>query len=175
MDRQEEVKTKLQKVRTWLDTAGLEGIVLTSQANFAWLTGGGINYVYVADAAGEASILVSSSPVYLMTNNIEMRRLLEEEVPGLPFQAIHWKWHQRDNAKELVVDLCDLSKAVSDLNSLGLPPAPSGFTQLRHTMLPPGNRALPALRVRCSTVRGDRLFWSQARRCGIRRGGIPGL
>ncbi len=137
MDRQEEVRAKLQLVRTWLEAAGLEGIVLTSQANFAWLTGGGNNYVCVGDAAGEASLLVTSSQVYLLTNNIELHRLLEEEVAGLPFQAIHWKWHQRDKAKELVADLCNLSKAVSDLGSLGLPPASTGFAELRYTLLPP--------------------------------------
>ena len=137
MDRQEEVKAKVQRVRTWLERAGLEGMVLTSQANFAWLTGGGSNYVYVGDAAGEASLLVTSSQVYLLTNNIELRRLMDEEVAGLPFQPIHWKWHQRDKAKELVADLCDLSKAVSDLGSLGLPPASAGFTELRYTLLPP--------------------------------------
>ena len=137
MDRQEEVNTKLQRVRTWLETAGLEGIVLTSQANFAWLTGGGSNYVYVGDAAGEASLLVTRSQVYLLTNNIELQRLLEEELAGLPFQVIQWKWHQMNKAKELVAELCKLSRTVSDLGSLGLPPASSGFTELRYTMLPP--------------------------------------
>ena len=137
MDRQEEVKAKIQLVRDWLETAGLEGIALTSQANFAWLTGGGSNYVYVGDAAGEATLLVTSNQVYLLTNNIEFRRLLEEEVAGLPFQAIHWKWHQMDKAKEIVADLCDTSKSVSDLGSVGLPKAPSDFTELRFTMLPP--------------------------------------
>ena len=56
---------------------------------------------------------------------------------GLPFKAIHWKLHQRDKAKELVADRCNLDKAVSDLGSLGLPPASTGFTELRYTMLPP--------------------------------------
>lgn len=98
MDRPEEVQAKLQRVRAWLETAGLEGLVLTSQANFAWLTGGGSNYVYVGDAAGEASLLVTSSRIYLLTNNIELRRLLEEEVAGLPFQAIQWKWYQVESS-----------------------------------------------------------------------------
>ena len=137
MDRQEEVRTKLQRVRSWLEVAGLEGIVLASQANFAWLTGGGNNYVYVGDAAGEASLLVTISQAYLLTNNIELNRLLEEEMAGLPFQGIYWNWHQRDKAKELVADLCNLSKAVSDLGSFGLPPASTDFTELRYTMLPP--------------------------------------
>ena len=61
MNRQEEVEAKLQIVRNWLEAGGHEGIVLTSQANFAWLTGGGNNYVSLGDAAGEASILVTPS------------------------------------------------------------------------------------------------------------------
>ncbi len=80
MNRQEEVQAKLDRVRTWLEGAGLEAVVLSSQANFAWLTGGGNNYVYVGDAAGEASLLVTQDQAYLLTNNIELRRLLEEEV-----------------------------------------------------------------------------------------------
>ncbi len=86
MDREEEVKVKLQMVRTWLEAGGLEGIVLTSQANFAWLTGGANNYVYVGDAAGEASLLVTPRRSYLLTNNIEAPRLREEEVVDLPFE-----------------------------------------------------------------------------------------
>ena len=54
MDRLEEVQTKLQLIRKWLGESGLEAIVVNSQANFAWLTGGGNNYVYTGDAAGAA-------------------------------------------------------------------------------------------------------------------------
>ena len=71
MDRKEEVEVKLQIVRTWLEAGGLDGIVLTSQTNFAWLTGGGNNYVSLGDAAGEASLLVTPRRSYLLSNNIE--------------------------------------------------------------------------------------------------------
>ena len=77
---------KLQMVRTCLEAGGLEGIVLTWQSNFAWLTGGANNYVYVGDAAGEASLLVTPRRSYLLTNNIEAPRLREEEVVDLPFE-----------------------------------------------------------------------------------------
>ncbi len=137
MNRQEEVEAKLDRVRAWLERAGLEAVVLSSQANFAWLTGGGNNYVYVGDAAGEASLLVTQDQAYLLTSNIELRRLLEEEVAGLPFEPVDWKWYRRDEAHERVALLCNVSKAVSDLGSLNLPPAPEGFRELRYTMLPP--------------------------------------
>ena len=137
MNRQEEVEAKLDRVRTWLEGAGLEAVVLSSQANFAWLTGGGNNYVYLGDAAGEASLLVTQDQAYLLTNNIELRRLLEEEVAGLPFEPVDWKWYRRDEANERVARLCNVSRAVSDLGSLNLPSAPDGFRELRYTMLPP--------------------------------------
>ena len=105
INRQEEVQAKLDRVRTWLEGAGLEAVVLSSQANFAWLTGGGNNYVYVGDAAGEASLLVTQDQAYILTNNIELRRLLEEEVEGLPFEPVDWKWYRRDEANERLARL----------------------------------------------------------------------
>ena len=137
MDRQEEVKVKLQMVRSWLEAGGLESILLASQANFAWLTGGGNNYVYVGDAAGEAALLVTLDRSYLLSNNIEAPRLREEEVVDLPFEPVTWNWYQREQAQEAVARLCDRSRAVSDLGSFGLPPAPGDFAELRYTLLPP--------------------------------------
>ena len=127
MNRREEVQIKLESVRAWLQRNSLEALLINSQANFAWLTGGGENYVYVGDAAGEAYLLVVPDRAYLLTNNIEARRLQEEEVAGLPFEAVVWPWHRGGAAKETVVGLCDVSKAVSDLGSLGLPKVSDGF------------------------------------------------
>ena len=91
MDRQEEVRVKLQMVRNWLEAGGLKGIVLTSQTNFAWLSGGGNNYVSLAErcSAGEASLLVTACRSYLLTNNIEAPRLREEEVGESPWRPSH--------------------------------------------------------------------------------------
>ena len=140
-DRLEEVQNKLESVRSWLQRNGLEALLINSQANFAWLTGGGNNYVYVGDAAGEAYLLVVPDGAYLLTNNIEVRRLQEEEVAGLPFEAVTWSWRRQSDAKEKLASLCKVSKAVSDLGSLGLPPVPEGlidgFNELRYTMSPP--------------------------------------
>lgn len=135
MNRQEEVQIKLESVRTWLRRNGLEALLINSQANFAWLTGGGENYVYVGDAAGEAYLLIVADRAYLLTNNIEALRLQEEEVPGLPFDPIVWPWDRGGCAKEKVASLCDISKVASDLGSLGLPKVPDGFNELRFTML----------------------------------------
>ncbi|RUA23544.1 MAG: hypothetical protein DSY79_02060, partial [Chloroflexi bacterium] len=137
MNRREEVQIKLESVRAWLQRNRLEALLINSQANFAWLTGGGENYVYVGDAAGEAYLLVVPDRAYLLTNNIEVRRLQEEEVPGLSFEAVVWPWHRDGDAREKMAGLCDVSKAASDLGALGLPKVPDGFNELRYTMSPP--------------------------------------
>ena len=161
MDRQEEVKTKLDTVRSWLEAAELETVVLTSQVNFAWLTGGGSNHVGIGDAAGRSSLVITPDRVYLLSSNIEVRRVMEEEVAGLPFEAVSWKWYRSDEAKGNVARLCDVSKAVSDLGSWGLPLASDGLTELRYTMLPPeieryrslGVGAAQAIEITCTNAR----------------------
>ena len=135
MDRQEEVRVKLQIVRAWLEAGGMEGVVLTSVANFAWLTGGGNNYVSVGDTAGEASLLVTPLRSYLLTNNIEGRRLREEELIDLPFEPVTWNWYQSTNSRETVARLCNLSKVVSDVGSFDLPLAPRSFAEHRYTLM----------------------------------------
>ena len=160
MDRLEEVQTKIESVRTWLQRNGLEALLINSQANFAWLTGGGQNYVYVGDAAGEAYLLVALDRTYLLTNNIEARRLQDEEVADLPFEAVTWSWHKADAARKKLTSLCNVSKAVSDLSSLGLAMAPDGFNELRYTMSPPeieryrslGQEAAQAVEAVCLSV-----------------------
>ena len=137
MTRLEEVQNKLESVRAWLRREGQEALLINSQANFAWLTGGGENYVYIGDAAGEAYLLIVPDRTYLLTNNIEVRRLQDEEVTSLPFEAVTWSWRRGGDAGERVASLCDVSKAVSDLGSLGLPKVSDGFNELRYTMSPP--------------------------------------
>ena len=144
MKRSEEVQTKIDLVRGWLQRHGMESLLINSQANFAWLTGGGGNYVYFGDAAGIAFLLVTPNRAYLLTSNIETRRLQEEQVADLPFDAVAWPWHDRDSARQRIAGLCDVSKAVSDLGSLGLPKVSDGFlggflggfNELRYTMSP---------------------------------------
>ena len=137
MDRQAELEAKLQMVRPWLTAAGLDCIILTSQTNFAWLTCGGHNHVSLGDSAGVASLVVTKSREYLLSNNIEMSRLLEEEVKGLSFEPVIWTWHETDQGRDQAARLCDMSRAVSDVGLYGLPTAPGSFAELRYAMLPP--------------------------------------
>jgi Xaa-Pro dipeptidase len=129
--RAEEVDTKLVATRAVLAQKGWTGVLLLSQANFAWVTGGGRSHVSIGEAAGVAAVLVTPDDAYVLTTNIELRRIVEEEVAGLPFQTVDYPWHQQDGQLKQLNELCDMSRAVSDLNPTD---TPGELAELRYVM-----------------------------------------
>jgi hypothetical protein len=70
-----------------------------------------------------------------LTPNIELHRLLDEEVGGLPFEPHEWPWHEPDQAWRLVHRLGGSDGLVADLPE-GSIQADAGFASLRYTLLP---------------------------------------
>jgi len=96
MDRRGEFEAKLTRVRGFMAEKGYDGVALTTQANYAWLTCGGDNHVAMASEGGVAYLLVTADAVYLMTNNIEAGRQRDEEIADLPIQVHEQMWHDED-------------------------------------------------------------------------------
>jgi Xaa-Pro aminopeptidase len=92
MGVEHEVAVKEARVRAFLDEAGYDALALSTQANFAWVTGGGDNHVVLAADGGVASVLITREAKYVVTNNIEAGRIMAEEVAGLDFQprVVNW-------------------------------------------------------------------------------------
>jgi Xaa-Pro aminopeptidase len=123
-------------VRKWAGERDIEGVLIGSQAGFAWISGGGHSHISIGESGGVASILVTADQVYLLTSNIELRRLFDEEVPGLPFEGVEWLWHERDRVGKIVAELCDQARSVSDLGQFGLAEADPSLAALRFTLHP---------------------------------------
>ncbi|MGD2157073.1 MAG: M24 family metallopeptidase [Anaerolineales bacterium] len=88
-----ELNTKLSKINALLASHNLEALLIQKVNNFAWLTGGGASYVNTADSVGAASLLITPSKRYLITNNIEATRLRAEgrlENQGWEFVVSEW-------------------------------------------------------------------------------------
>ncbi|MDP8937949.1 MAG: M24 family metallopeptidase [Actinomycetota bacterium] len=136
MNRVEEVEAKLDRVRTWLGSRSLDGVVLGSQTGFAWITAGGDNHVALGDAAGVASVLVTPGGAWLLSDNIEGPRMLAEEVAGLPLEPVEWPWVEPGSVAAAVARLCPGDRVASDTMAHGLPPA-DGVDRLRRALLPP--------------------------------------
>lgn len=131
------MEAKLARVRAWLEAGDAGAVLLTSQAAFAWITAGGRNHVALGEEAGIAWVLVTSDAAHLLTSTIELPRMLDEEVRGLPLDAVAFPWHDQARAVDLVAERCDLSAAVSELGTLGLPRADPSLVALRHTLVEP--------------------------------------
>src|SRR4051812_34523900 len=83
-------------------TEKLAGILINSQPNFAWLTCGGRNGIDQSRETGAASVLVTSDgKCFLLANNIEIPRLLEEEVSESEFAAVEFAWQEEKARHEL--------------------------------------------------------------------------
>ncbi len=101
MTRIEEVETKLQKVRAFIDEAGLGAMILETRANFAWLTAGGMSHVALPSETGVGDLVVTDEAQYLLTNNIEAPRFEDEEIGDLPFEIHYMQWDEADTGEML--------------------------------------------------------------------------
>lgn len=101
MTRLEEVQAKLEQVREFLAARGLDAVTLSTRANFAWLTAGGMNHVALGSALGVATIVVTRHAQYILTDNIEAGRIEDEETGELPFEIRYMQWDEADAAEML--------------------------------------------------------------------------
>jgi len=99
----DEFNEKQKKIRSLFDTHGVDALLIRQSGSFAWATCGADSFINRADLLGVASLLITRSNIYLVTNNIEVNRLMEEE--GLANQG----WEPQ------VTPWYELSTAVSEL------------------------------------------------------------
>lgn len=88
-----DISGKLSLLRDLAVRHALDAILLQRVSSIAWATGGASAYVNVACSKAEASLLVTGNNQYLITNNIETRRLEKEErltAQGWDFQITPW-------------------------------------------------------------------------------------
>ncbi len=137
MTKAQEFEHKLGRLRQWMDQAGLGAVVLTTQANFAWLCCGADNHVVTASEAGAAWLVVTGEGVHLVTNNIEAPRLADEEIGGLGIEIHEQPWHDEDR-EGLVRELAGGRPVASDGPQPSFAQAAGQqIARLRFQLLPP--------------------------------------
>lgn len=88
-----EIDHKVDRLARLAARRGLGGILLNTQPNFSWLTGGRSNRIDGSRESGGGSLLVSArGERFVVANNIEMPRLLEEALTGLGFSPCEYAW-----------------------------------------------------------------------------------
>ncbi|MCX6374578.1 MAG: M24 family metallopeptidase, partial [Armatimonadetes bacterium] len=97
----QEVAEKDNRVRGILSSQGLSALVLTTQANFAWFTCGGDNRVANGTDLGGTSIIITPDAKYVVCDNIEAPRILDEELAGQGFEFVTYNWWESSLADEI--------------------------------------------------------------------------
>lgn len=99
-----EIQTKTERIVELLDKENLGGVLLNAQHNFAWMTGGASNGIDLSRENGAASIFVSrNGKRYALANNIEMSRLLSEEIATNDFEPIEFTWQDEKSVTDLLI------------------------------------------------------------------------
>lgn len=100
-----EFEEKKSRVIAFLHRDGLEAVVLNSQHNFAWITSGASNGIDMSRENGAASVLVATDGrTFLLANNIEMPRMLSEQVEGLGLEPVEYSWQSEKFSAATVRD-----------------------------------------------------------------------
>jgi Xaa-Pro aminopeptidase len=79
MGSSDEIREKERRVRELMQAKGLAAILLKRQANFSWMTAGGLNLVGITTEVGVASLLITENSKFVICSNIEAPRMIREE------------------------------------------------------------------------------------------------
>ena len=102
----EEINEKTERLVAFCAAEGLAGVLVNSQPNFSWLSGGGTNGIDMSREAGVSTLFVRrDGRRFILANNIEMERMLAEQVNGQDHEPIEFPWEQEKGNTALVLDL----------------------------------------------------------------------
>lgn len=131
-----ELDIKRRRLSDYLSRHGLDGVLLSTRAWFAWATGGRVNRIVNASPAGVASVLMTPETSVCLTNTIEGPRFRDEELAGLGMEVVEFPWYDAATRRRVAGQLLGGRKVACDVDEwgLGLPALKGDFTALRLTM-----------------------------------------
>jgi Xaa-Pro aminopeptidase len=135
MTRREEIAAKEERVRAYLRRSGLKGVLLKSQHNFSWFTGGGLNVVTIADTLGVSAILITAGERFLICDRIEMPRMTEDEGLTDLFSFVQYEWFDGTEADQ-VARILSPAEIGCDLPGFGYRDVGREIQELRYELLP---------------------------------------
>jgi Xaa-Pro dipeptidase len=117
-----ETEIKIQRLQKMLEAQNLGGVLINSQHNFAWLTGGKSNGINSSIENGVCYLLVrNDGKSFVLGNNIEMPRILTEEISAEDFEPVEFSWQEEKSSDDFIVEkaeslLLENRKLASDLS-----------------------------------------------------------
>ncbi|MDJ0913350.1 MAG: M24 family metallopeptidase [Desulfobacterales bacterium] len=130
----DEIQQKESRIRSFLGEQGLDAVLLSSQANFAWATGGMQNYVGIASEMGVASLLITTKKKYVITNTIEKHRIMDEELKGMGYELIDFEWFDDARKVNILKDFRRTMTIGSDDGFAGTTNVAGDIAKLRYAL-----------------------------------------
>lgn len=132
-ERREEVAAKLALLRNHLGTQG--AVRLRGTDWFSWATAGASNSVLLARETGVAEILVTPDGAWVLTDEIDAQRLMDEELPD-NFRVFQSRWTEPEEREEFVRDHVGPCELWSDRPLEGERPIPYEMAQYKRQLMP---------------------------------------
>jgi Xaa-Pro dipeptidase len=90
-----ELEIKTERLQKMLAQENPGGVLINAQHNFAWLTGGKSNGINLSVESGACFLFVrADGKRFVLANNIEMPRILSEEISAADFEPIELAWQE---------------------------------------------------------------------------------
>lgn len=111
---------KKERLVELMSRENLGGVLINSQHNFAWLTGGAFNGIDQSRENGAATLLVTAKGnTYLLANNIELERVMTEQLSDLSdIKPIGFSWQEEKADAAIAIKTANglaASDVVSDI------------------------------------------------------------
>jgi Xaa-Pro dipeptidase len=134
----EELRIKRGRLAEYLGRHALDGVLLTTRANFAWGTGGRVNRIANSSPTGVAFLLMTPEKSICLTDTIESPRFATEELVGTGIEVLDYPWYDVAARKRKFAEVIGARKIAADVDApaLGLPLLASDFAQLRWSLTP---------------------------------------
>lgn len=113
-----EVLKKEKRIRGYLEAKGYDAMIIGRQDNFAWLTDGGTSKVISSSETGFSLLVITQTAKYLISQVMDGKRVMDEELAGLDFEYIPLWWYEC-TIEEKAMKLLEGCKVVSDINIEG--------------------------------------------------------
>ncbi|MFW6045066.1 MAG: M24 family metallopeptidase [Planctomycetota bacterium] len=138
MSKRQEFETKFERVTDFLADNDLDGVVLATTANIAWLGCGANTVVNAAQETGVGTLVVTADGVSLVSKNIETERLETEELDGIELtDSLTYPWYEPHRRAEIIGEIIGGGRFAADDGTCDLPGLPPEWNHLRYTLTAP--------------------------------------
>ena len=130
-----EIKYKEGLLHRLMDEKGLDSIVLSKKESFSWITGGKVNYIYMASEFGVVDLLFTKDKKFCITSKYERYRIVDEELNGLGYEIVEYDWWNGDHTEVIKNTTGDVTIG-SDWDMPGAINIFEDLKDLRYSLLP---------------------------------------